>query len=106
MQDRLKQLLEFYHNDPSDPFVIYGLAIEYQKTDIKKAESFFDILLKNHPNYTPTYYHAGKLKELQGEYEAAILIYNSGIKICQAQNETHSLRELKSALQMLKDELE
>jgi tetratricopeptide (TPR) repeat protein len=106
MQDRLEQLLEFYKNDPSDPFIIYGLAIEYQKTDIDKAKTFFDLLLNNHPDYTPTYYHAGKFKEFQGNYEDAVMIYETGIKICEAQNEIHSLRELKSALQMLKDELE
>jgi lipoprotein NlpI len=34
---RLEQLHQFLQEDPADPFNLYALAIEYQKTDIPHA---------------------------------------------------------------------
>ena len=45
---RQEQLLQFHNQDPTDPFILYGLALEYQKSDNKKAEELFDKLLTDH----------------------------------------------------------
>jgi tetratricopeptide (TPR) repeat protein len=97
MSTRLDTLLQFYKDDPIDPFNIYALAIEYQKSDIGKSLSYFNILLKEHEHYVPTYYHAAKLFQDTGDIEKAIAIYEKGITIAQSQNETKAARELKSA---------
>ena len=55
----LTQLLAFYEEDPTDPFNIYALAIEYAKSDSQKAKMYFNLLLNKHPAYLPTYYQAG-----------------------------------------------
>jgi tetratricopeptide (TPR) repeat protein len=100
----LNQLIEFYEEDPSDPFNIYALATEYLKTDAGKSKSLFEELLLNHPNYTPTYYHAAALYSSLNDNELAKKTYLKGISITEKLNKTHALMELKRAYQMLLDE--
>ena len=95
--DRLKRLLEFYSEDPDDPFNIYALANEYKNSDPQKALDYFEILLKNHPNYIATYYHLAHLYLDIGAEEKAKDVFERGIDVAAAKNENFALRELKSA---------
>lgn len=97
MSTRLDILLKFYDDDPNDPFNIYALAIEYQKSDLVKARAYFEKLLSEHPHYVPTYYHAAKLFQDIGEVDRAISTYEKGIEVAKSQNDTKAARELKSA---------
>ena len=98
---RLEQLIRFYEDDPSDPFTLYGLALEYLKTDQGKGEEWFDMLLSNFSDYLPTYYHAAKLKIVLGKRDEAIVIYEKGIQLAIAQQDKATQRELKSAYEEL-----
>ena len=51
----LTQLKIFYEEDPSDPFNLYALAMEYLKTDTAESGRLFEILLHDHSYYLPTY---------------------------------------------------
>jgi tetratricopeptide (TPR) repeat protein len=102
--DRLSQLEKFYHEDPNDPFNIYGLALEYRKRDHQKAREFFSTLLRDHPAYIPTYYHAGSLWSEMGDTEGAKKIYENGIAQCLKSNDVKSLRELRAAYDQFMDE--
>jgi Tfp pilus assembly protein PilF len=95
--ERLKQLHKFYEEDPSDPFNVYALALEYLHADIAKAEQFFEILLKEHKDYLPTYYHAARLFQDKGEKEKAISVYENGISLARTCGDRKALRELQSA---------
>jgi tetratricopeptide (TPR) repeat protein len=97
MSTRLDTLLQFYKDDPSDPFNIYALALEYQKSDRAKAKIYFEKLLTEHPEYVPTYYHAAKLYQDLGDVEKAISTYEKGIAIAKEKNELKAARELQSA---------
>ena len=97
--NRLQQLLEFLKEDPDDPFTLYAIATEYLQTDVEQARRYFEILLKSHPNYVPTYYHAAKLYEAFDEKDLAIKTYEKGIQQASEQNENLALRELKNAYQ-------
>lgn len=98
---RLEQLIRFYEEDPSDPFTLYGLALEYLKSDEKKSEEYFDKLVTDFQDYLPTYYHAAKLKATLGKKEAAIELYQKGIQLAIAQQDKATQRELKSAYEEL-----
>lgn len=104
-ETRLEQLIKFYEEDPTDPFNIYGLALEYYKTDVRESEEFFNKLLTNFPDYLPTYYHAGKLKEEVNENEVALTIYAKGMDLAKKMNDQKTLQELKSAYDELMFEL-
>ena len=99
MQDRLESLLQFYEEDPQDPFTRFGLAREYQKRgDIGRALEFFEGLVDTDPEYVGTYYHLGKLYEQEGRKEEAKAIYRRGILIAQRTRERHAESELRDAL--------
>jgi hypothetical protein len=95
--DRLAQLQRFYDEDPDDPFNIYGLALEYLKFDEQRSSELFAILLEKFPNYTATYYHAGKLAEKKGDVTIALQIYEAGMERCRDLGEVKALRELRAA---------
>lgn len=105
-ETRLEQLLRFYREDPSDPFSIYGLALEYQKTDVKESERLFEQLLSKFPDYLPAYYHAAKQKSTLGLTEKALEIYQQGIALAKKLNERKTAQELQSAYDELVFETE
>lgn len=95
--NRVKQLQQFLLEDPNDPFTKYALALEYLQIDKSKSEELFDDLLKNHPNYIGTYYHAAALQNELENLDKAETIYKTGISKAQELNELHALRELQTA---------
>jgi tetratricopeptide (TPR) repeat protein len=95
--DRIRQLEQFYKEDPLDPFNLYALALEYLKSKPAKSQSFFERLLENHPDYLPAYYHAAKLYQELGEKEKAARIFKNGISLAEKLKDMKTLRELKSA---------
>jgi len=99
MTDRLNLLLELHKKDPSDSFVIYGIALEYISTnDYQKAEEFFSFLLKNDPKYVPGYMQYAILKEKTNEIEEAKRIYREGIIVAQELNDLKAAREMEEFL--------
>jgi tetratricopeptide (TPR) repeat protein len=105
-EQRLQTLLKFYEEDPGDPFNLYGLALEYQKTDLNKSDVLFAKLLQYFPQYVPSYYHAAKLKIELKQPEAALTIYKKGIEVAKQQNEKKAEQELRSAYDELMFEME
>jgi len=102
----LENLIAFYEEDPDDPFNIYALALEYQKSDLGKAEVFFDILLDRHPDYLATYYNAGAFFAGLEKNEKAEIIYQKGIDLALNMKNTKTHQELLRAYRFFLDELE
>jgi tetratricopeptide (TPR) repeat protein len=94
---RLEQLQKFLEDEPTDPFNIYALALEYQKLDSSKALNLFKQLVTEHESYLPTYYHLGKLHEELGERQQALEILTKGIIQARNQKDLKALRELQAA---------
>ena len=101
MSSRIEQLQQFVNEDPTDPFNLYALALEYQKIDEHKALDIFNRLLSEHAEYVPTYYHLGKLYQGLTEVERALKVFEQGIEESRKQNDLKSLRELQAARQEL-----
>jgi Tfp pilus assembly protein PilF len=102
----LEKLLKFYEEDPGDPFNLYALALEYQKTDVSKAGEMYDELLDSHPDYLPTYYHAAMFFGNLEQIEKADLIYKKGIKLAGESGNNKTLGELQRAYKMFLEEQE
>lgn len=99
---RIVQLKKFLEKDPADSFSRYALALEYANAGLlKEAQTEFETLLQNDPNYTATYYHLGKLYEKQGESVKAKMLYEKGIALTAKLGQTHANKELREALFML-----
>lgn len=103
--DRLQQLFDFLKDEPNDPFLLYAIATEYNKSDKSKALEYYEKLLEEHEKYVGTYYHAAKLYLELDRRQDAEQTYLKGIQIAQAQKDAHSLRELQQAYnELLYDE--
>ncbi|MEO7214263.1 tetratricopeptide repeat protein [Mucilaginibacter sp.] len=93
---RLDKLLAFIENEPNDEFLKYALATEYLRlNDTDKALSYYEDLVTNHPNYTGTYYHLGKLYEALNRKDDAIRTYEVGMKITKEKRDNHAFSELQ-----------
>lgn len=105
--DRIVILKQFIRENPGDFFSRHALALECIKLgDNAEAEKLFKEILENNPAYIGTYYHLGKLLERDNRADEALGIYETGMKEAEKQRDDHSLRELKAALNQLKDEMD
>jgi Cytochrome c biogenesis factor len=53
IQNRIDLLKKFIEEDPSDPFNVYALALEYIESNPEKAKELFEQLLKSIPPICP-----------------------------------------------------
>lgn len=103
--DRLQKLQEFYKEEPDNPFIIYGIAMEYEKTDVKNALNYYLMLYEKHVDYLPTYYQLAHLYWDMEEYEKAGEVFNKGLLIAEKQKNFKILNELKTAYNNFQMEL-
>ena len=99
--NRLDHLLELHKEQPEDPFLLYGIALEYKKMNSSETASYFDKLLSQFPNYLASYYQAAEYFSEQNESEKSLVIYDIGITLATKLNELKTLAELKNAKQNL-----
>jgi Tfp pilus assembly protein PilF len=100
--DRIDQLNQFLTLNPNDSFVQHALALEYVKLgDEEKARKLFENVLKKDENYIGSYYHLAKLLVQLNETDAAILVYEKGMKKAKEAGDRHSYSELQSAYEDL-----
>ena len=94
---RLDKLLEFIKNEPNDEFLKYALATEYLRLNqADKALGYYEDLINNHPNYTGTYYHLGKLYEALNRKAEAVSTYEKGMEITKEKRDNHAFSELQA----------
>lgn len=94
---RIEQLQNFIKESPNDPFLLYALALEYKQNQSEEARKLFEQLLREHPSYLPTYYHAALLFARLGEDGRAQETFEAGIALAREQAERHALSELQNA---------
>jgi tetratricopeptide (TPR) repeat protein len=100
--NRLEKLLEFIKNEPNDEFLKYALATEYLRlNDADKALHYYVDLVTNHPQYSGTYYHLGKLYEALNRKDDAIKTYEKGMEITKAKRDNHAFNELQGVYREL-----
>lgn len=98
MQNRLQQLMQFLENNPSDAFIIFAIAKEYEKNgDMDQALTYYLRLITQHPDYVGVYYHLGKLYEKANKTEMALETYSKGMEIANIQKDRHAFNELRNA---------
>ncbi len=103
-RDRIKNLEEWIKEDPHEPFNKYALALEYSQSLPEQASLLFGELLTLHSDYLPTYYIAANFYAELGKREKAIQILKSGIILAQKQDNSKTLRELKTILEQMEFE--
>jgi tetratricopeptide (TPR) repeat protein len=103
--DRIEQISEMLAKDPTDDFLHYALALEYEKNGEKdKAISLINDLLDRSPDYLGGYYKLGQLFEEKNQFKAAIEIYKKGILLAEEKKDNKAKGELNEALWLIDDE--
>src|SRR3546814_13715037 len=93
---RLKQLLLFLKEGSQDPFIKYAIATEYLKyNEFDLALQCYEDLMKNHPDYVGTYYHAGKLSDQLGRRMEAKQVLEHEMKVAKEKQEKNAFYELQ-----------
>jgi tetratricopeptide (TPR) repeat protein len=100
--DLLRQALK---QGPDQPFVRYALALELVNAgETGEAWQQFEHLLAHHPDYSATYFQAGKLLAGFGRTDQARRVLTQGIEVTRRQGQQHAESELAAALAELNEE--
>jgi hypothetical protein len=96
---RLEFLSKMAASGNEDPFVSYGLAMEYRSLSrLEEALATFEALRTRSPEYVPMYLMCGQMLESMGRADDARTWLTSGIAAARAKGDSHALSELEAAL--------
>jgi tetratricopeptide (TPR) repeat protein len=102
---RVETLKKFITARPADPFPRYGLAQEYKNAgQLAEARAEFEILMRDHPDYTAAYLHAGNVLVALGERAEARVVFERGIEACRRRGDGHAMSELAGALSAFEED--
>ena len=94
---RINLLKQYIEEEPNNPFNQYALAMEYYETAPDESLELLRNLIKNHPEYLPSYFKAAHLMWDAELWEEANITFETGIQIAEKQQDQKALQELKSA---------
>jgi predicted Zn-dependent protease len=98
-KSRKEQIEDMLADDPNDPFLRYGLAMEYASAgDAATAVRCFQELLQATPDYVPAYVQAGQLCARLGREDEAKALYKTGIDVARKKGDDHAAGEMESFL--------
>lgn len=98
----IKQLQKLLAADPSDAFVLYGLAQAFAKEGrTADALEHYDRCLASDPGYCYAYYHKARALEDAGRAEEAVTVLREGIEVARRVDDRHALSEMAGYLDML-----
>ena len=95
--DRISLLKQFIKEEPANPFNKYALAMEYYDSEPKDSLEILLSLLKDHPDYLPTYFKTAHLLWEEERWDEADNVFQKGIQIAEEQQDQKALQELKAA---------
>ena len=99
---RMRQLLQMLRQQPDDPFLLYGLAMEHKKAgDAEQAREYFGQVLKRDPNYCYAYYQSAQVHESLGDVEGAKRMLREGLAAADRSGDAHARQEIEAALELL-----
>lgn len=102
MSKRLEMLLKMRDAKSEDPFVHYGLALEYKslgRTD--EALATFASMREKFAGYVPQYLMAAQILTAQSRNDEARTVITAGIEAARKARDSHAAGELESALAAL-----
>jgi Tfp pilus assembly protein PilF len=100
--ERMQQIRALLADDPADPFLRYGLAMEYisQGDDATAAGQFRDLIAAS-PDYVPAYLMLGQTLVRLGDDEEAKDTLRSGVVEAAKVGNEHAQGEMQALLESL-----
>jgi Tfp pilus assembly protein PilF len=101
-KSRKQMLEEMLAEDGSDPFLHYGLAMEYVAAgDDAGAVQRFEQLFVEAPEYVPAYLQAGQALVRLKRTDDARAVFEQGIATARRGGDAHAAEEMQGMLQNL-----
>jgi thioredoxin-like negative regulator of GroEL len=98
-KSRKQQIEEMLAEDPNDPFLRYGLAMEHVSAgDDPGARRCFEELLQVAPDYVPAYLQLGQALIRLGEDGPARQVLQAGIVTARQKGDLHAAGEMEGFL--------
>jgi len=99
---RKQQLQAMLAEDPNDPFLRYGLAMEYlsEGADAEAVRCFAELRAVS-PDYVPAYLQEGQVLIRLGRVDEARAVLRQGIAVAQRQGDAHAAGEMQGFLDSL-----
>lgn len=102
---RIPVLEQMLAAEPTDPFLLFALAKEYEtRGEMHHALDFYLRCQAHNPDYVGLYYHLGRRYEADGKPEKAIKTYKQGLDVAKKANDRHAFSELQQAYNEISDE--
>jgi Flp pilus assembly protein TadD len=100
--NRLQQLQALLADDPTDPFLHYGIAMEHvgAGNDADAVEGFRE-LMRLSPDYVPAYLMLGQTYQKLGRSEEAVQVLREGVVVARKVGNDHALGEMMGLLAIL-----
>jgi predicted Zn-dependent protease len=101
-KSRKQQIEEMLAEDPNDPFLRYGLAMEHVSVgdDASAAKSLQDLIVVA-PDYVPAYQQLGQVLLRQGRNAEARQAWSQGVEAAQKAGNSHARDEMQGFLDNL-----
>lgn len=96
---RRQQLEVLLADDPKDPFLRYGMAMEFSSEgDHETALRWLNELIQVQPEYVPAYLQAGQALVRLDREEEARAVYRAGIAMAKKMDDAHAAGEMEQFL--------
>ncbi len=98
---RIEDLEKMLDESPDDPFLIFALAKEYEKSEgTLQTLLMYEHLVTNYPSYIATYYHYAKVLHKAGNKNEAVRLLEKGIEAGTKAKEMHTVSEMRGLLNL------
>ncbi len=105
MSTRKEKLEAMLQREPNDPFLIYGLALEYRNTnELDRAAELLTRVIQIDPGYCYAYFQLGQIQSMGGDNSAAGQTFRRGIAAAVNKGDAHAHQEIAGALAELPQE--
>ena len=103
--ERLQILLEQLGEEGNDPFILYGIAMEYlSQNEFETAAQYLVKNVEEFPDYLPSYYQLATVLDEMDQLDQAMSILRIGLKLAEETKEEKTARELQQYLTNLEME--
>jgi Tfp pilus assembly protein PilF len=98
---RMEQIEALLADDPSDPFLRYGLAMEYVSAGDDATAADHLVGLANDASYVPAFLQAGQVLARLNRVEEACDLLRRGVAAARQQGDAHAEGEMAGLLASL-----
>ena len=98
-KSRKQQIEELLKDDPNDPFLRYGLAMEHVSAgQDAEAVCCFQGMFQDLPDYVPAYMQGGQALARLGRIDEARAAFERGIAAARQQGNQHAAEEMQGMI--------